>query len=102
MTDVFKLKQNLEEKYPSLKPSGNSMALVFGKLVFAKRIRENLSQVELAKRAGVGVKTIYRIEGGNDGITTKIYDKVFLVLGINFEDVAQFEDTQKKDELLNI
>ena len=42
-----------------------------GALVRKARLQQNLSGAELAKRAGVGVNTIWNIENGNASVSLK-------------------------------
>ena len=50
-----------------------------GALVRKARLQQNLSGAELAKRAGVGVNTIWNIENGNASVSLK---NVLLVLSV--------------------
>ena len=74
---------------PGLRETFFSLSATFGKLVFATRVEQKLTQKELAEKAGVSPKTIHRIEGGGGGITDKTYDKVFRILGISNEEISK-------------
>jgi DNA-binding XRE family transcriptional regulator len=45
--------------------------------VFVKRKAEGLSQRELAKRLGIGVETLSRIENGHDNLSRKVKSKIY-------------------------
>ena len=51
----------------------------FGRQIWAARDRMNLTQAELAKRAGVGLKFLYQLEHGKE---TLRMDKVMDVLEV--------------------
>ena len=95
MADLIKLGNELINDIPDLKPTFFSISAVMGELTFASRMHNNYTQKQLADLAGVGVKTIYRIEGGSGGITDKTYQKVFNVLEITPEDIAEAFDKKK-------
>ncbi|MGV2623277.1 UNVERIFIED_CONTAM: helix-turn-helix transcriptional regulator [Halobacillus marinus] len=60
----------------------------FGKIIFSHRMSFDLTQKQLAERAGVGVKTIHRAEGGSDNLGVQTYEKIFEALGIQKRDYA--------------
>ncbi|MEM4994891.1 helix-turn-helix transcriptional regulator [Priestia sp. SB1] len=80
------LKNNSPEMYETLL---NSIEARFGHLAFAKRMQTNFSQQGLADEAGVTFETITRIEGGNSSVTMSDYQKVFKVLKITNEELAE-------------
>lgn len=85
----------IKEKYPELNEIlFDSMSAIFGNLVSAKRMSKGLSQDELATMAEVTQKTISRVEGGNSNVTMNTYQKLFRILDISKEEVA--EALQKK------
>lgn len=86
--DLVKLGYQLVEEIPELHETFFSSSAILGKLVFATRVEQKLTQAQLAKLAGVGQKTIHRIEGGSGGVTDKTYDKVFNALRITQDDLG--------------
>jgi len=99
MADLVKLTTDLIKKSPQLDVDNFGYSALMGKIVFAYRIRRGLTQSELAVLAGLGPKTIHRIEGGSDGgVTTKTLEKVFNVLNITSKELGEAftEDVAKK------
>ncbi|MFA1509974.1 helix-turn-helix domain-containing protein [Priestia aryabhattai] len=80
------LKNNSPELYETL---FESVAARFGRLVFAKRMQTDFTQQGLADEAGVTFEAITKIEGGNSSITMSDYQKVFKVLKIANEELAE-------------
>lgn len=64
-----------------------SLSDVLGIIVFAKRMKNNLKQEELAKMSEVEPKIIYRIEGGSS-VEIKDLEKVLKSLGISKKELA--------------
>jgi transcriptional regulator with XRE-family HTH domain len=89
MADLVNLGNELINDIPELKPTFFSLSSALGELTFAARMEKRITQLELAKLAGVGVKTIHRIEGGSGGITDKTYDKVFAALELSGDTIAE-------------
>lgn len=52
-----------------------------GRRIAQQRIQKNITQVDLAKRANVGVATLQRLEKG-DGATLSIFIRVLTALGL--------------------
>ena len=103
MADLVKFSAELVSKSPQLDFDTFGFSATLGKIVFAYRIREGLTQAQLADLAGLGPKTIHRIEGGSNNITSKTYGKVFNVLKITLNELAEAftelkVDTEKKAE----
>ena len=89
MADLVKLSAELVSKSPQLDFDVLGFSAALGKIVFAYRIREGLTQSQLAELAELGLKTIHRIEGGSSGITSTTYEKVFDVLKITLNELAE-------------
>lgn len=51
-----------------------------GQRIAKQRISQNITQVDLAKRAGIGVATVQRLEKG-EGSTLSIFIRVLMALG---------------------
>jgi transcriptional regulator with XRE-family HTH domain len=87
--DLMKFTDELiEQKYPDLKPNFYGLGAVLGQLTFSARVNQKMTQKQLAEKAGLSPKTIHRIEGGSGGITDTTYQKVFAVLGVYNDDIA--------------
>lgn len=52
-----------------------------------KRLEMNLSQRELAKKAGVSYNTIYNVEKGASNSNLLTYQKICKALNLNFSDL---------------
>lgn len=52
-----------------------------GKRIAKQRIQKNITQADLAKRAGIGVATLQRLEKG-DGSTLSVFIKTLISLGL--------------------
>lgn len=98
MANLVKLGTELVKKSPQVEFNIFGYSALLGKIVFAHRIRAGLTQVQLAQLAGVGDKTIHRIEGGSSNVTNKSYESVFAVLKITSKELAEAfaEDAAKK------
>lgn len=55
---------------------------VFGKILRDFRIKNKLTQEQLAEKLGISLKYISRIENGNSGIKTQTLIKYMNILGI--------------------
>lgn len=55
---------------------------VFGKILRAFRLKNNLTQEQLSEKLGISLKYISRIENGNSGIKTQTLIKYMNILGI--------------------
>ena len=85
MKDFDELNIELESAIPTLANNTDTIAEAFSDIVFSYRVRQGLTQQQLANKAEVAVKTIHRIEGGSRDITDATYEKVFKALDINEE-----------------
>lgn len=90
MRDLNELGDELVERMPQLKPTVDGMSEIFADIIFSYRVRNGLTQKQLADKAEVSTKTIHRIEGGSGGITDKTYDKVFEALNIDPQEAINF------------
>jgi len=79
----------LKEGHADLKESLEGLSPVYAKIIFARRMQYGYSQKELADKAGTGLKTITRAEGGFDNLSTQTYDKIFRALDLSVKDVAE-------------
>lgn len=89
--DLFKLGTELVKDIPSpeLHEKYFGISGVHARLVFGTRMEQGYTQQQLADLAGVGVKTIHRIEGGSGGITDTTLEKVFAALAVSYDDIAE-------------
>lgn len=55
----------------------------FGKILRDFRIRNNLTQEQLAEKLGISLKYISRIENGNNGVKTQTLIDCMNILGIS-------------------
>lgn len=51
-----------------------------GKRIAQQRIHKNITQIDLAKRAGIGVATLQRLEKG-EGSSLSVFIRVLIALG---------------------
>jgi transcriptional regulator with XRE-family HTH domain len=78
---------------PEIHEYVNSLQVIMGDLVLAKRLHSGWTQAQLATRAGVQQKTISRIEAGDPGVKIGTLDKVMQSLGL---DCSFLETTSAK------
>ncbi|MEK5071767.1 helix-turn-helix domain-containing protein [Sporosarcina sp. FSL K6-1508] len=88
----------LIETHPDLHDAFYGIAALYGKIVFAQRMKLGLTQKELAAKANVSIKTIARAEGGTGNLGTENYDSIFGALELNMSDVAKLMSTFAEDE----
>lgn len=69
-----------------------SYSAILSQIIFAHRIRRGMTQQDLADAANVGLKTIYRAEGGSGNITNDKYEQIFFALGIDLKDFGRIFD----------
>ena len=81
MTDFEKLKARAR-KIPEVKAYLDSFSTQVGRQIFNARLKNNMSQGDLATRAGVTQATISRVEAGDPGIKGVTYNKIVSVLEI--------------------
>ena len=74
-------------KRPALIPYRT--ASQFGRQIWTARDRMNLTQAELAKRAGVGLKFLYQLEHGKETLRMDKVMDVLEVLSIQMVFLAQ-------------
>ena len=55
---------------------------IIGERLAARRLARNLTQAQLAKEAGVGLRTVQRLESGTDGAHLAAFLRVARVLGL--------------------
>lgn len=96
MKNFNELDAELVSKMPNLKPTTDTMSQGFADIVFSYRVRNGLTQQQLADKAKVGVKTIHRIEGGSGGITDTTYEKVLHALNVDWQEAVEFLADRKK------
>ena len=101
MADLIKLGNSLVTS-TSQTPQSDldifSLSASIGKVVFAFRIRKGLTQAELSTKADVGLKTIYRLEGGDQGIGTGTLEKVLYALEVTQEEfISAMAELGKKN-----
>ncbi|RYM06485.1 XRE family transcriptional regulator [Sporolactobacillus sp. THM7-7] len=98
MTDLIKLTHQLNAQIPGGKEEMFSLENLMGELIFGYRMRRGLSQEELAKRAGIDKKSVYRVEGGHSRISSETYNKLLRALDVAFETAESEKKTTKKRE----
>ena len=76
---------------------------VFGKVLKEFRVKNKLTQEQLAEKLEISLKYISRIENGNSGIKTQTLIKYINILGINpnliFKDFINNEQLKPQVEL---
>lgn len=73
---------NLILKYPEVEEQLHGLGAVYGKVIFATRIEQGLTQMELAERAQVELITITKAEGGFENLGTVTYNNLFNALNL--------------------
>jgi transcriptional regulator with XRE-family HTH domain len=98
MRDFNELDQELISRMPNITPTTDekTMSEGFADIVFSYRVRNGLTQQQLADEAVVGVKTIHRIEGGSGGVKIDTVEKVLRALNIDWEEAVAFLAERKK------
>lgn len=83
--------------------SKSDIDTVFGKVLKEFRIKNKLTQEQLAEKLEISLKYISRIENGNSGIKTQTLIKYINILGINpnliFKDFINNEKLKPQVEL---
>ena len=95
MKDFDELNVELESAMPDLANNTDTMAESFSDIAFSYRVRQGLTQQQLADKAEVDVNTIHRIEGDSGSITDITYKKVFKALDLNWKDAVSFISEKK-------
>ena len=80
---------DLVAKHPEVDEQFHGLGAIYGKIIFACRMEQGLTQKELADLAGVGLKTITRAEGGFENLGTSTYNNLFKALKLNTAAVAE-------------
>lgn len=82
MSDFDKLKAKAR-KIPKVKEHLDSFSTQLGRQIFNLRLKNNMTQGELASRAGATQATISRVEAGDPGIKGETYDRILAVLKVS-------------------
>lgn len=100
MVDLYKLGIKLLKEIPNSELQGKFFGIlgIHATLVFANRVKEGLTQQQLADKANVDVTTIHKIEGGHNSVPMTDLEKIFVILGIVPEDIR--DATKDLEELL--
>ncbi|MEX3625022.1 helix-turn-helix domain-containing protein [Viridibacillus arvi] len=97
MKRIRRLTDNSEllEQHPELGDVFNSTSAIYGKIIFAVRMEQKLTQKDLSEKAGVTIKNIARVEGGAADLDTdqKTYDNLFEALNLSAQDVQHLFST---------
>ncbi|WP_078598555.1 helix-turn-helix domain-containing protein [Evansella clarkii] len=88
MKDLTRI-DDIVQEIPETESFFYGIGATFGKIIFSYRMKRNLTQKQLAARAGIGIKTIHRAEGGSDNLGVQTYEKIFRALDIQPRDYAQ-------------
>lgn len=80
---------NLISKHPEVEDQLHGLGAVYGKIIFAARMEQGLTQKVLAEKAQVGVKTITRAEGGFENLGIVTYNNLFRALNLSTTTVAE-------------
>lgn len=91
---------DLIAKHPELEEQLHGLGSIYGKIIFANRLEQGLTQKELADKANLGQKTITRAEGGSENLGTITYNAIFRALGLSTAAVAElmYQMTRKQQE----
>lgn len=71
---------DLVAKHPELEEQLHGLGSLYGKIIFACRMEQGLTQKELADKASIGLKTITRAEGGFENLGTTTYNAILRAL----------------------
>ena len=71
---------------------------LIGQRIREYRLKEGLSQEELAHRAGMNAAHLGRIERGEKNPTFESIEKIVDALGITFEELFNFDSSSKETE----
>lgn len=85
---------------PDLKEQLHGLGALYGKIIFASRMEQGITQRELADKAGIGLKTITRAEGGFENLGIIMYNAIFRALGLSTASVAEmmYQMTREQEE----
>ncbi|WKB36336.1 helix-turn-helix transcriptional regulator [Terrilactibacillus sp. S3-3] len=98
MSDLIKLTHQLNAQIPGGREEMFSLENLMGELIFGYRMRRGLSQEELAKRAGVDKKSVYRVEGGHSRISSETYNKLLKALDVTLETVDAAKEQLEEEK----
>lgn len=103
MTDLIKLTHQLNAQVPGGKEKMFSLENLMGELIFGYRMRRGITQEELAQRAGIDKKSVYRVEGGHSRISSETYNKLLRALDVTLEtaNAAKNELEKEKQHILD-
>lgn len=73
---------NLVLKHPEVEKQLHGLGAVYGKVIFAARMEQGLTQIELAEKAQVDLITITKAEGGFENLGTVTYNNLFNALNL--------------------
>lgn len=74
-------------------PIGYNKAMNLGKFVSIKRRAAGLTQVQLASKAGVGLRFIRELERGKESVRMDVVNKVLFLFGVCLGPVPlEFDD----------
>ncbi|AOM84406.1 helix-turn-helix domain-containing protein [Salisediminibacterium beveridgei] len=105
MKDLSRI-EDISLEVPELDQQISGLGSVFGEIIFSHRMEKKLTQKELAHKSGLGVKTIYRAEGGSSNIGIVTYETIFKALDIEVSDYADLFHRsllalEKKDDVMH-
>lgn len=73
---------NLISKHPEVEEQLHGLGSEYGKIIFAARTEQGLTQTELAEKAQVQLITITKAEGGFENLGTVTYNNLFNALNL--------------------
>jgi Predicted transcriptional regulators len=88
MKDLVKLGHQLVRDLPDGNKNFFSLESAMGELIFALRMKNDLTQSDLARKAEVGLKTIIRVEGGSLPVSSSTYTKILRALNADIRDLV--------------
>ena len=98
MTDLLKYIDNITRDNSTEMVSINTgIGANLSRLVFALRIRNGMTQSELADKLNVEATVISRIEGSDKSVTIGMYEETFLALGMTYEDMHSLINLDEVD-----
>lgn len=80
MKDFNELDEELKSEMPELKSIISIQSEFIADIVFSLRVKQGLTQQQLADKAGVIIQDIHRIEGGSFKVADSIYSKALAAL----------------------
>lgn len=67
-------------RHPELEEGLQGVGAMYGKLVFAYRMEQGITQQQLADKAGVSLEMISRVEGGFEDLGAATYQKLYALI----------------------